>query len=188
MGERQVRVAEIAIASLLAPAGAGAVEIVGNPFHGFLSGKMPLVNPSRDSQSVSTHIGCGQCGAAAPIPLPVPAKPPQAMMIHVTMCTITMKEQRLAEPQQILVPMKTRRILRQATQFLEKRSRAIMIADDEMNLALRKTVRQITKPFHSGGHGLVVLPQRAPPEIEDVTVQHQHFCGTQLATQGIKTG
>lgn len=182
----EVCVAEITVARMFAPAGPRVIEVERNPLNGLLPGKMPLVHTPRDAKPVNAFIGNCQSWTPREVTSPNLAETTQAVMVHVTMRTIAMNEQRRSDAQQVFVPLKTRHRAGEFGQLFLKRNRAIMITDDEMDMAVGQIVGQGAQPVHRSGERLALISERTPTEIENITVQDNHVGVTQVLADSIE--
>ena len=187
VGKREMRVAEITVARMFAPAGTGIIEVERNPLNRLLPGKMPLMHAPRDTEPGNACLGKGQGWPPGGGRLPCLAEMGQAVIVHVAMRTIAMNEQRRSDAQQIFVPLKTRQRAGEPGQLFLKCNRAIVIADDEMEMAMGQIVGQLAQPVHCGGDGLALISERTPTEIENITVQDHHVGFAQFLADSIES-
>src|SRR6187402_2618740 len=107
VGERVVRVTQVAITGVHSPLRAGVVQIVHRPSHRRSPGEIALMCGSRKTQAVHREVGLGQPGTIVALVVPIFPESAQSRGVHGRMGTVAMHEQGRADPHAVLVPLKS---------------------------------------------------------------------------------
>jgi hypothetical protein len=173
VAEWLVGVAKVDVVDFFAPVWKDVIEVVGDPFDGPRLREVELVEAAADASVVDELVKCGVKLVAGLFLAPVPAHSFESVSVHLSVGAVAVKKEGATEFQSMVVPVELGKFEREDFEAWEKILKAVMVAEEVVDLATTEIGREFLEPLNRGVDALGLGGKSAPIEVESIPVEDE---------------